>query len=56
MPAVMFAVALAPTVRLLRLTEELNSPPVMMELPFSVPPERLAVPFETKRPLSVPPV
>ena len=55
-PAVIFAVAFAPRLRLLRLTEEMKFPPSMTELPFRVPPERLAVPFETERPLSVPPV
>ena len=55
-PSVIFAVAFAPMARLLRSTEEMKFPPVIMELPFNVPPERLAVPFETKRPLSVPPV
>ena len=55
-PAVIFAVAFAPRLRLLRLTEETKFPPSMTELPFRVPPERLAVPFETERPLSVPPV
>ena len=55
-PAVIFAVAFAPRLRLLRLTEEMKFPPSMTELPFTVPPERLAVPFETERPLSVPPV
>ena len=55
-PAVILAVAFAPRLRLLRLTEEMKFPPSMTELPFRVPPERLAVPFETERPLSVPPV
>ena len=55
-PAVIFAVAFDPMERLPRLMEEIKFPPTMMEFPIMLPPERLAVPFVTDSPLSVPPV
>ena len=55
-PAVIIAVAFVPRLKLLRLTEDIKSPPSITESTYRVPPERLAVPFETERPFSVPPV